>query len=190
MRVFMLNGTSSAGKTTLAAALQERLAASGECAMTISPEDFLVRAPRAWMAYGRFHVGERSDQGLTFRIVDGQLTRRVGPVGAQIVAAYRSTVAAVARTGLSVIVDDVLFEKDDWLSWRQHLAGLDVVWVGLTVPLDVLEQRERERGDRVVGQARSQHALVHRHATYDVEVDTAALRPDAAAASILDAIGR
>jgi chloramphenicol 3-O phosphotransferase len=108
-------------------------------------------------------------------------------VGAQIIAAYRSTVAAVARTGLSVIVDDVLFEEDDWLSWRQHLAGLDVVWVGLKVPLDVLEQRERERGDRVAGQARSQHALVHRHATYDVEVDTASLTPGAAA--ILDAIG-
>jgi chloramphenicol 3-O phosphotransferase len=76
------------------------------------------------------------------------------------------------------------------VSWRQHLAGLDVVWVGLTVPLDLLEQRESERGDRVAGQARSQHALVHRHATYDVEVDTAALRPDAAAAAILDAIGR
>ena len=142
------------------------------------------------MAYGRFHVGELSEQGLAFRIIDGQLTRRVGPVGAQIIAAYRCTVAAVARTRLSVIVDDVLLEEDDWLSWRQHLAGLHVVLVVSTSRSTFSSGARASAATASPDRRAPKHALVHRHATYDVEVDTAALRPDAAAALILDAIGR
>ena len=152
MRVFMLNGTSSAGKTTLATALEKRLAASGRVRHDDEPRglprpgaaglDGVPPLPRRRAVRARTDVPDRRRTAQPAGSVRWEPT----------IAAYRSTVAAVARTGPSVIVDDVPLEKDDWLSWRQHLAGLDVVWVGLTVPLDVLEQRESERGDRAAGQ--------------------------------------
>jgi len=47
-----------------------------------------------------------------------------------------------------------------------------VCFVGVHCPLEELEQRERARDDRPIGQARAQLAYVHRQETYDVEVDT------------------
>ena len=53
--------------------------------------------------------------------------------------------------------------------------------------LEVVEERERARDDRFNGLARAEYDLVHRHATYRTEVDTAMLSPTAAATAILTA---
>jgi chloramphenicol 3-O phosphotransferase len=42
-------------------------------------------------------------------------------------------------------------------------------------PLNVLEERERQRGDRLIGLARWQYDRVHEGMTYDLEVDTASV---------------
>jgi chloramphenicol 3-O phosphotransferase len=44
--------------------------------------------------------------------------------------------------------------------------------IGVRCSLEVLEQRERERRDRTLGQARAQFERVHAHGLYDFEVDT------------------
>ena len=41
------------------------------------------------------------------------------------------------------------------------LDGLRVVFVGVCCPLDVLESREKERGDRQIGTARYQYDRVY-----------------------------
>jgi Chloramphenicol phosphotransferase-like protein len=51
--------------------------------------------------------------------------------------------------------------------------------------LAIAEQRERERGDRIVGTVRGQHALVHTFRKYDMEVDTSAATPLESAEAIL-----
>jgi chloramphenicol 3-O phosphotransferase len=77
--------------------------------------------------------------------------------------------------------------EDDWKAWQIQLDGLDVLWVAVTSDLDVVERRERDRSDRMIGLARSQYNVVHRHAAYDIRVDTAVMDPAAAAAAILAA---
>lgn len=186
MQVIVLNGTSSAGKSTLASTLQARLADVGECWIVMGLDDFLGKLPWAWVTYGD-HVGEHADQGMAFAMVDGEVEWRVGPVGERIFVAYRSAVAAVARAGINVIVDEVLLSEDDWKGWQDQLEGLDVLWVAVTSDLAVVEQRERDRNDRMIGLARSQHSVVHQHAVYDVQVDTAIMDPAAASAAILAA---
>jgi chloramphenicol 3-O phosphotransferase len=52
-------------------------------------------------------------------------------------------------------------------------------------PLAVAERRERERGDRIVGTARGQHALVHTFRKYDVDVDTSVATPQECEEAIL-----
>ena len=59
--------------------------------------------------------------------------------------------------------------------------------VGLFAPLDVLEQRERDRGDREPGLARWQFDRVHRGLTYDLEIDTVQTTPLEAAHRIRSA---
>jgi len=44
--------------------------------------------------------------------------------------------------------------------------------VGVTSPLEVLEERELARGDRFLGGARGQYYKVHENVAYDLEVDT------------------
>ena len=70
--------------------------------------------------------------------------------------------------------------KPRWLDGYLHeLAAVDVVFVGVTAPLEVIEEREVARGDRFPRQARGHYDVVHHDDIYDVKVDTSVLSPDA-----------
>ena len=55
---------------------------------------------------------------------------------------------------------------------------------GLQCPLEELERRERERGNRPIGLAAFQFPIVHENMRYDIELDTSANDPAACAAQI------
>jgi chloramphenicol 3-O phosphotransferase len=183
-RVIVLNGTTSAGKSTLARALQRDLAARGEPWLVIALDDFFARSPADWFRIGG-HVGARAEAGMVFEVVDGRIERRVGPFGRTVLAGYRAAVAGMARAGLDVIVDEVLLSAEDWEGWLVELAGLEVRWVAVELSLEATLRRERDRGDRVIGMAAAQFDVVHSFPTYDVRVDTSRLTPEEAAAAIL-----
>jgi len=187
MTMIMLNGTSCAGKSTLAVELQHLFTEAGECWLVMSQDDFFAKIPGAFLRYGTMHVGPFADQGVSLGIAGGVLTRRVGDVGARLLDAYRAAIAATARAGVDVIVDEVLVEESDWTSWLRHLDGLDVHWVGVRAALDVVERRERDRTDRFNGTARAEYDQVHRYAIYRTEVDTGVLDPPAAARVVVEA---
>ena len=83
----------------------------------------------------------------------------------------RRAVAALAAEGNDLIVDDVMLE-DELADYRRLLSDFDVSVVGVYASLDVLEARERQRGDRMIGLARGQFDLVHKGKDYDFTVDT------------------
>jgi chloramphenicol 3-O phosphotransferase len=179
-RIIVLNGATSAGKSSLAKALQRRYATDGQPWLVIALDDFFARAPRDWFRIGH-HIGSHAEHGMVFESINGVIERRVGPFGRTVLAAYRAAVAAMARSGLDVIVDEVLLSAEDWAGWQHELATLDAWWVAVDLSLEMLNQRERDRGDRVIGMAAAQHGVVHSFATYDLRVDTSALSPDEAA---------
>ena len=187
-RVVVLNGTSSAGKTSLALTLQTRLAAAGECWMVIGTDAMFPLLPQEFFTYGTASIGDKGAAGLTFRFVNGQLVRHAGPVGRKIIDAYRAWVAGTAHAGLNVLVDEVVLTSEDIADWNVALAGVDVLWVGIELQLEEAEARERARGDRPIGLARSQYDLVHRYATYDLIVDTGTVDPNAAAEVVMAAM--
>ena len=81
-------------------------------------------------------------------------------------------IAAAARQGNNVIADHVFVEKA-WVEECTRLfAGMNAYLIGIRCPLEILEQRERDREDRTLGQARAQYDAVHRYTQYDLEVDT------------------
>lgn len=87
----------------------------------------------------------------------------------------------------SVIVDHVLFPE--WLDQCVTLfENIPVLFVGVHCSLADLKERERRRGDRSIGQAEDQLPWVHKHADYDVEVDTSTQAVDACVNDILEAL--
>jgi chloramphenicol 3-O phosphotransferase len=82
----------------------------------------------------------------------------------------------MAGQGLRIVIDDLLDEMVA-AEYRDLLAPFRTCVVGLFAPLDVLEARERSRGDRVIGLARSQIDFVHRNIVYDLTIDTSTVSP-------------
>ncbi len=75
-----------------------------------------------------------------------------------------------------MIVDEVLLGAEK-AEYADLLAPFDLFRVGVVAPLDVLEERERLRGDRLIGLARAQYDTVHMGITYDLTVDTSRASP-------------
>ncbi|MFF0245915.1 chloramphenicol phosphotransferase CPT [Streptosporangium sandarakinum] len=157
-QVIVVNGGSSSGKSGIIRCLQAVL-------------------PDPWLAVGTDTLVEAmpasmraSDGGIEFA-PDGEVT--VGPEFRTLEAAWIAGVAAMARAGARVIVDEVfLGGAYSQQRWRKALGELRVLWVGVRCDAAVAAGREVARGDRTIGMAASQAEVVHQGVTYDLEVDT------------------
>ena len=65
------------------------------------------------------------------------------------------------------IVEEQFWAED----LRLLLQGFDVFWVGVHANIEVIIEREKQRGDRTSGEA-LYHLRTHGFCHYDVEVDT------------------
>jgi chloramphenicol 3-O phosphotransferase len=158
-RVIYLNGTSSAGKTSIALTLQDVL---DEPFLRLGVDTFIGMLPR------------RSFNGPVFEPGPGGGMRPTAAYREAIRRPIPGALAAMARTN-DLIVDDVV-NGADWLRTVVHaLAPFTVLYVGVLCPLEELERREVARGDRVRGLARGMMALAHEHPVYDLTVDTATM---------------
>lgn len=183
--VIILNGTSSAGKTTLARALQEALAEPYLC---LGIDTFISMLPERY-----FSDELSSDSTITTFVAHtdsagpwAELT--LGTVERRVFRAMYSAVAALANRDINVIFDDVMTEPAFLQEAVIALHGLRVLFVGVRCPLAVVEQRERERDDRFVGIARGLFDRVHAHGTYDLEVETAQRSVEQCVESVLHAL--
>jgi chloramphenicol 3-O phosphotransferase len=157
-QVIVLNGGSSSGKSGIARCLQAVLP---DPWLTLGTDTFVEAMPASMRA---------SEAGIEFA-ADGQVV--VGPDFRTLEAAWIDGVAAMARAGARVIVDEVfLGGAASQRRWQTALTGLDTLWVGVRCESAVAAGREVARGDRVNGMAASQADLVHRGVAYDLEVDT------------------
>ena len=179
-RVILLNGVGSVGKSSTARALQAITAAPF---LHVSMDVFAEMLPAAMFG---------DPDGLVFEktLEDGRpsIVIRTGPVFERAMLGMRHAVAAMAGQGNNLIVDDVMLAGEA-REYRALLSGLDVRLVGLFAPLEVLEARERARGDREIGLARWQYGRVHAGVVYDLEIDTSAASPEENARIIRDTFG-
>ncbi|MEY9836898.1 chloramphenicol phosphotransferase CPT [Streptacidiphilus sp. EB103A] len=157
-QVIVLNGGSSSGKSGIVRCLQAVLPDPWLAAAI----DSLVEAMPASL--------RSSSAGIDFA-ADGGV--QVGSQFRELEAAWMEGVAAMARAGARVIVDDVfLGGAASQQRWQKALGGLEVLWVGVRCEASVAAGREVARGDRGRGMAASQAEMVHRGVVYDLEVDT------------------
>ncbi len=167
--IIVLNGTSSSGKTSLVRALQTRLA---EPYLDLGIDRFVFALPQRYL-----------DRPLWDDVLG--LADRAGATGEALVSGMHHAIAATARAGLNVIADHVLVEA----AWVEEAARLfrelPAYLVGIRCPLEVLEERERSRKDRTLGQARTQFPVIHKYTTYDLEVDTRKCGPEECAEQVI-----
>jgi len=184
--IIFLNGSSSAGKTTLAIMLQQLLP---EPYQHIALDQFRDGMPGRYRGLNS-PEGTPGDLGLnvvpTSR--EGQLMTeiRFGAHGEQVLRGMRRAVAAFARAGNRVIIDDLLFRPEYLHDYAAALADLDVWLIGVRCSLDVVNQRESQRSGRFPGTATSHYFEVHAHGgEYDLEVDTSHATPRACAEQVI-----
>lgn len=157
-QVIVLNGGSSSGKSGIVRCLQAVLPDSW-LAVGV---DMLIEAMPASM--------QASDGGIELA-ADGAVN--VGPHFRTLEAAWMEGIAAMARAGARVILDEVfLGGAASQQRWEKVLHGLDVLWVAVTCEAAVAAGRELARGNRIPGMAVAQAEVVHRGVVYDLEVDT------------------
>ena len=174
-QIIFLNGGSSSGKSGIVRCLQELL-------------------PGAWMAFGVDSFIEtlprrlrNSEDGISFG-PDGSV--HVGEQFKAADAAWREGIAAIARAGGRVIIDDVLLGGGEGQRrWEGVFGELDVLWVGVRCDPLIAAGREIARGDRVPGMAASQAGVVHEGMRYDVEVDSGVAEAVECARVIVGVVG-
>jgi chloramphenicol 3-O phosphotransferase len=160
LQVIVLNGGSSSGKSSLATCLQQQL---GGTWLTLGVDD-LIRA----LSYG---PTDRGAGGSLKFASDGSIA--IGDKFRRAEAAWYEGLAAIARAGTGVIVDDVFLDGgESQTRLRAALQGLAVLWVGVRCQPEVAEAREFQRTGRVRGMARDQAKRVHVGVSYDMVVDT------------------
>jgi chloramphenicol 3-O phosphotransferase len=173
--IILLNGTSSSGKTTIAQALQESLEMPY---LHTGIDQFLIEhLPKRLIVYSDGINPFKAEGWLAVFRDDALVQVRIGPLGYQWIAGMYRAIAALAEVGLNVIVDDVIYDQRVLQAAVAILPRQQVYFVGIRCPLEVAEQRERARGSRAKGGARTFYDLVHVHGLYDFEVDTATSSP-------------
>jgi chloramphenicol 3-O phosphotransferase len=158
IQVIVLNGASSSGKSGLARCLQHLL-------------------PGPWLSLGVDTLigampvsADPAKAGIAI-LSDGQVV--VGTAFRDLEAAWIAGVAAMARAGARIIVDEVFLSgAAAQQRWIDAIGDLDVLWVGVRCDPEVAASREIARGDRVPGMSLKQAAVVHEGVRYDLEVDT------------------
>lgn len=159
--LLLLNGPSSAGKSTIARELRRLLCRRGVDPVVISIDDHMKLSP-----------GEEIWEDDVFEIMPDM---------------GRDIAAALAR-GKWVIVDHVITSARIYGALLDAAAGYSVKAVRVNCSLETLRKRERERGDRFVGSAEASWRWLYPKEGYDLEIDSERAEPAALAERILEAL--
>ncbi|WP_137935707.1 AAA family ATPase [Chitinivorax sp. B] len=151
-KIILLNGASSAGKSTLAKGLQDQL----DQPFWHFSIDHLIAA--------NMHPHQRADNAaFSWRMLREPFF-----------SGFHHCLPALARTGNNLIVEHIIETR----AWMDRLLQLldrhDVFFVGVHCNLPELESREQQRGDRRIGEARADFEITHTFGQYDFEIDTSA----------------
>lgn len=149
-KVIINNGPSSAGKTTLALALQQKID------IPFIRFSFDLFLDNKSLPTEQFRSNKFSWSELRPSVFSG----------------IHQCVPALASAGNNVIFDHIIETR----VWLHHLislvANFDVFFVGLYCSLPELERREILRGNRRPGEAFADYQTVHGITAYDLELNS------------------
>lgn len=180
-RVIIINGGSSAGKTSMSLAFQNMM----------SEPYFLLGIDMYWFAMPPKEIDletvtpqyyqwcqEKGEDGLEyFRILPGKYLNE------SMLARYKSMAAYLER-GLNVIADEVFWTREWLIESLKALEPYTSYYVGIYCSDEELSRREIQRGDRYLGWARGSQIYAHKDAIYDLSIDNTSKSPEECAQEI------
>lgn len=177
--IILLNGVSSSGKSMIANSLQE-----------IMDEPYLI--------IGLDKFFQLYSDAFPKRFNPAPIPRDISPderyallekcsISNRSSSTFHHFLAAFSKAGNNIIADTVIDTESVLKQCINILGEFPIVFVGVHCPLEELERREQERGDRKLGLAKMQYDRVHAHTIYDVEVDTSNSSPMECAQKIKEA---
>ena len=144
-KIIILNGVSSAGKTTLAKVLQERLS---QPFFHMDVDTFCLMAPQKFLKH---------DYSLQHNFVSHMF----------------DAVKLFSDRGYNLIVPCALLEGYGYLEKCVSLLhSYPVLFVHVTCPIEELIKREKERGNRQLGSTEAMLSMLIPQGSYDIVVDT------------------
>ena len=181
--IIFLNGSSSAGKTTLARELQ---ALCSTPLLYLGIDTFCNMLPAQYLWYA-----EKADEGFKINNDGHSITITCGSVGKALYKSIPDVLLAFTLHGQSIVLDEVVLSTHDLEFYAEKLNSQTVYFIKVDAPLNVKEEREQNRGNRTIGMARSQDTMVHAHNfEYDFSVDTHSLSTTIAAKQILNFVSQ
>lgn len=183
-RALILNGGSSAGKTSLGKELQNQFA---EPYLLMGIDLFWFTMPEKQLnlqtvAPEYYSWVEGHDNDLPyFRILPG-------PILDKMMLARCRAMPAYLDYGLNIIADEVIWKKE-WLAEGLKVLKPYTVWfVGVYCDDRTLGHREVMRGDRTAGWGRGSQLYRHRYTEYVIVIDTSVTGPSDHARKIAAAV--
>lgn len=180
--VIIINGGSSAGKTSTCKAFQD-----------LAPEPyFLLGIDLFWFSMPPKEIElqtcsdhyykwiEETENGQSyFRIIPGLLLNDA------MLARYKAMASYLDR-GMNVIADEVFWSRDWLLESLYRFAPFRTYYIGMYCDDAEISRREIERGDRYCGWARGSQIYAHLDAQYDFKIDSTSKTPAQCAQLLLE----
>ena len=182
--LIILNGGSSAGKTTLAKALQDAL---DECYLLLGIDVFWMALPPRQLDLARV---EPKYYSWDVTVEDGLEYFKVtpGPILDDLMHGRYLAMREFLDLGFNVVADDVIWKREWLLDALRIFEDYRVYFVGVFVSDEEGARRETARGDRHAGWDRGSARYAHHDATYDLSIDTTDHDPNQCAAEIKRAL--
>ena len=157
--LILLNGSSSAGKSTIANEMKRRLSWCGAETSVISIDDYM-----------KIGTDEEIWEDDVFEIMP-DMCRDITPA---------------LRQGKWVIVDHVITSARIYEALLEAADGFRTMKVLVTCSPEILRKREKERGDRFPGSAETSLQYLYPKEGYDLRIDSGETEPAAAAETIME----
>ena len=154
----LLNGPSSAGKSSVAKALRQKLQECGHDAVIISLDDYL-----------QMSVKEPIWEDDVFAVMPRMCW----------------DISAALQAGKTPIVDHVITSPRIYRTLLDAITGFQMKTVLVSCDIETLRRREVERGDRCVGSAEASLQYLYPQSGYDLCLDSGETGPEALAERIL-----
>lgn len=170
--VIVLNGTSSAGKTTLAKAIQSTAAEAYQLFAFDQFRDGLpdrfrgLNSPEGSPGCAGLNVVAEPDDGVVKAYI------KLGTHGLTMLHGMHQAIASFARTGHHVIVDHYVNHPRAAQDLVETFADLQITLVCVVCDRSELLRREGSRPGRFPGTAETQRDIMNECFEYDLTVDS------------------
>ena len=159
--VILLNGSSSAGKSSIAKAMKQLLLDSGTDVVILSLDDYLQMSANE-------PIWEDDVFAIMPHMCEG--------------------IAEALQGGKTVIIDHVITSVRIWQALCNAVSGFQMKTVLVSCDVETLRRREAERGDRCAGSAEASLQYLYPKAGYDLCVDSSEASPAALAEMIVNSL--